>query len=341
MVKWSMAEKSNKYIVIWLTLCCAVVIITTVIGGYTRLSGAGLAITEWKPVTGILPPLTYKSLVAEFNKYKLIPQYEQINQDITLEAFKKLYMTEYIHRNAARTVFVIFLLPLCYFIQLKALNRRQLIISCASVLIILLQGLVGWYMVKSGLSVKTEVSHYRLTVHFMLSTSLLLITFLNLLYTLYQDKIIKDKCNVQLTSAIGIMTALTLIQIILGCLTAGLKAGYVSNTFPLMEGVLWPTELFNTKSFFANDPRVIHFLHRLTGIIIIIIAFPVLRHSRYTCQAAAIRMIKIMISIQFALGVITIVRNMPTVTAVAHQLSSLLLLCALIYGLFVAYHDIT
>jgi cytochrome c oxidase assembly protein subunit 15 len=311
----------NNSIKIWLIASAFMCILMVFIGGVTRLSNAGLSIVEWKPVTGLLPPLSNYAWEEEFSKYQKSPEYRIINTHMTLSEFKKIFLIEFIHRIAARLTGVIICIPLMFFYFSGRLpfaqNKSYLLIP----LLLLAQGFMGWYMVKSGLKFKPYVSHFRLTAHLMLAVALYSI----ILWKLYQGKF--------RPSALGI-TALSVvyIQIFLGGLVAGLDAGLIYNTFPLMGESFVPEEYLALNVIdIIYDPASVQFLHRSMAYVVLIctIAFA------YTIKNMAAIFIVSAVLMQVITGVMTLVLVVPFSLALIHQFFAMILLTSIIYALTV------
>ena len=217
------------------------------IGGFTRLTQSGLSITEWKPVTGILFPTNQNAWLKEMQKYKQTPEFKEYNSNITMSEFKKIYFIEYFHRLFGRITGFIFLIPFFYLIAQKKLKRHSVTRLTIVFLMGVAQGFLGWYMVKSGLAQTPSVSHYRLAAH--LGMAGIILSFLCYELSLTID--IKQK-KIPGKNLIVPFLLLIWLQIILGGFVAGLKAGFIYNTFPLMAGNLVPEEIYTTQINYWN-----------------------------------------------------------------------------------------
>ncbi|MDX5596045.1 MAG: COX15/CtaA family protein, partial [Wolbachia endosymbiont of Andrena labialis] len=233
-----------KPVAIWLFLCSVMVILMVGIGGFTRLSKAGLSITEWKPITGTLPPLSEQDWLQEKLKYEATPEYKALNYGISMEEFRAIYLIEYIHRLVARLTGLVFVLPFIYFILRRKISKKVVIKLFVALLFGALQAFAGWYMVKSGLVAKPHVSHYRLALHLLLA----LVIFALLSYQFFDYQIRPQQTKLKVSGNTiyyaRMILVLIVIQIIFGAFVAGLNAGLIYNTFPLMDGQIVPEDLF-------------------------------------------------------------------------------------------------
>ncbi|MGH6633120.1 MAG: COX15/CtaA family protein, partial [Sphingopyxis sp.] len=248
----------------WLWAVALLVIIVVGVGGITRLTESGLSITEWRPVSGVLPPLSEAGWIAEFEKYKLIPEYREINLGMTLAGFKAIFFWEWLHRILGRLVGMALLVPLAWYAWRRAIPAGYGPRLIALAALVGLQGAIGWWMVASGLEYRTDVSHFRLATHLL--TALFLLA--GLVWTARDlDRLARDPAArpARLTgSALGVI-AILFVQLLLGAWVAGLNAGYVASSWPLMndhfvpEGIDWAGGAWLALT---NDPFLIHFLHR-------------------------------------------------------------------------------
>ena len=263
----------NKYISLWLKIMCLAIICMIFIGGLTRLTNSGLSITEWKPITGIVPPLTEKSWTQEFNKYRQSPEYLKINNSIDLPEFKSIFWVEFIHRIAGRITGILYLLPLMYFLFSGAISGAKIFVYLGGLILLIGQGFAGWYMVKSGLVSSPHVSHFRLAIHLLLAISLYAILFWQLMKQSFDIILISSKIHLSgINLWLNISLIFLFIQITFGAFVAGLDAGLVYNEFPLMGNSFVPTEIIfknlTLESFY--DPVFVQFVHRILGYIVAI-----------------------------------------------------------------------
>ena len=320
----------------WLLFAAALVFAMVVVGGITRLTESGLSITEWKPITGALPPLSDSAWAAEFEKYKQIPEYTQINgpAGMTLAEFKFIYFWEWVHRLLGRVVGLAFALPLVWFWMKRAIPagyKRRLVALMA---LGGLQGAIGWWMVSSGLSARTDVSHYRLAVHLL--TALFILG--GLIWTALDLKILARNPAAKpakLTGFSSIVLAILFVQLLFGAWVAGLNAGYVSNSWPLMNDRFYPDGVDMAKgAIFAlvNDPFLTHFVHRWWAWVAVIALIMLARRTR----AAGVRPASIAIhsafGVQILLGIATVMTGVNIIVAVLHQAVGALVVASTVWG---------
>ncbi|MBK9593437.1 MAG: COX15/CtaA family protein [Crocinitomicaceae bacterium] len=336
----------SKSIGYWLLIGAFLVLMMIMLGGYTRLSHSGLSMVTWKPVTGFIPPLNQENWIAEFEAYKTSPEYKLRNYNFSLEEFKEIYWPEFLHRLLGRITGIVFIIPFLYFLIRNKLRnpklKRHLIIIF---LLGVLQGFVGWYMVKSGLVDQPAVSHYRLAIHLCLALILygyLFLVALKILTTENENQShISD--HVKLKSVLSITLVVVILQIIYGAFVAGLKAGLFYPTFPKM-GPLWiphtvtdSIEQEGIMSFF-NSPYVVQFVHRWLGILVLLFAGYLFFKSRKTILSDSIRksiaLILLLTLTQVLLGVLTLIHLVPVSLGVLHQLCAVLLLTSVLYTIF-------
>ena len=328
----SPAGRERRIITLWLLAVAALVVATLLVGGATRLTESGLSIVEWKPVTGTLPPLSQGAWQAEFEKYQTIPQYRELNRGMTLDQFKTIYWWEWAHRLLGRVIGAAFLLPFLYFLWrgwvTKELRTRLWIIFGLGAV----QGAVGWWMVASGLTERISVSQYRLAFHLTLACVIYaaIIWTLQRLWTL--DGTLAMSCQ-RLTAIV--LVALILIQIYLGALVAGLDAGLTFNTWPLIDDAFVPAAdrlWFETpwwRNLFENA-LMVQFNHRmaayLLAIVVILHAIDVVRKvDHHDAMAGALTLVAL-VGLQAAIGILTLVQQVPIGLALAHQAMAVLLL---------------
>jgi cytochrome c oxidase assembly protein subunit 15 len=309
----------------WLVSIAALIAIMVLVGGATRLTEAGLSIVEWKPVTGTLPPLNQEQWAEAFEAYKTIPQYRELNAGMNLGEFKTIFWWEWSHRLLGRAIGVAYLLPFLWFLwrgMLSAdLKRRLWLIFGLGTL----QGAVGWWMVASGLSERVEVSQYRLATHLVLA----LLIFAGIVWTLRR---LADRPALAAPSRLKItsvaLLVMTFVQLYLGALVAGLRAGRVYNTWPDIDGALIPSSarLFFEEPWWRNlfdNALTVQFEHRMTAYALLVLALlHALDAVRSRAGAAAIDgalWLAAAVTLQAALGILTLLNQVPIVLALAHQ----------------------
>ncbi|WP_430427139.1 COX15/CtaA family protein [Parasphingorhabdus sp.] len=319
----------------WLYSVAFLVFIMVIVGGITRLTESGLSITEWKPVTGALPPLSEAHWLSEFEKYQQIPEYLEINgpAGMTLADFKFIYFWEWVHRLLGRVIGLAFALPLLWFAVKRAIPSGYGWRLVALLALGGFQGAIGWWMVTSGLSERTDVSHFRLAVHLL--TALFILG--GLVWTALDLRQLAkgDDRSARLTGLGLIISFVLFLQLLFGAYTAGLNAGYVSNTWPLMNdffipgGIDWTGGLWTALN---NDPYLIHFIHRwwawVTVGFLVILARKVRQQDRRASVA-----IHSAFGIQILLGIATVMTGVNIHLAVLHQAVGALVVASAAWGL--------
>ena len=323
-------EKINNLFLYWLTSSLLLVFFIIIVGGLTRLTNSGLSITEWELFTGILPPLNNESWVIYFQLYKEIPQYKLLNFDMSLEEFKIIFYWEYFHRMLARLIGLFFLIPLIFFYFTRKINKINLNICFAIFILILLQGIVGWYMVKSGLVNDVTVSHYRLSVH--LSIAFIIIS--SIFWLIKNVTMKENKTFFKITNhnvPFQILIFLIFSQIIIGAFVSGLDAGKIYQTWPLMGNNYFPDDIIlnkfkNTLNFSSH--ALVQFYHRNLAYIIIIYAFFLsifIYKNKLIKLYSSLKLLLLFLSVQIILGILTLISGLNIYLASAHQITSVLL----------------
>lgn len=333
-----LSPKARRQVATWLFTVCALIFAMVVLGGVTRLTRSGLSIVDWKPILGILPPLSEAEWQAAFDAYKQFPEYQKINLGMDLDGFKSIFWFEYWHRVLGRVIGLAFFFPLVYF-WLRGMLSRALAPKLVIMFILGgLQGGLGWYMVKSGLVDVPHVSPYRLTAHLSLAIGIfgyMMWVALGLVLpaSSYADKTTGDyfkRRALALLALIGLM-------IVSGGFVAGTKAGYAYNTFPTMNGFWFPPGLYEASPFYRNffeNLTTVQFNHRLLAYIIVgaIIALVIVVYrstSQRSLRLAIFGLLAAM-GIQVTLGISTLLSHMAIPIAAAHQGGALILLSATI-----------
>ncbi|HZK89479.1 MAG TPA: COX15/CtaA family protein [Stellaceae bacterium] len=331
-------DRSPRPVAIWLLACCAMIIAMVVIGGITRLTWSGLSITEWQPVTGIVPPLSAAAWQAEFAKYQQIPQYRLLNAGMSLGDFKTIFLWEYVHRLWGRLIGFVYLVPFLYFLIRGRISRRLAWPLAGIFALGGCQGALGWYMVESGLADRIEVSQYRLTAHLALALVIYAATLWTALGLLENPR---GGAPPRIRRGAELVLALVGLTIVAGGFVAGLNAGLVYNTFPLMDGRFVPAGYAQLEPFirnwFENVPAV-QFDHRLLAMTtvgsVILLWFAGARGApRSALPVAARRALHALLAaalLQLALGISTLLLVVPIALATVHQGGAVLLLTAAI-----------
>ncbi len=322
----------TRAIRLWLYAVAALVLAMVLVGGATRLTESGLSITEWKPLTGVVPPLSENGWQAAFEKYRAIPQYRELNSGMNLAEFKTIYWWEWTHRLLGRVIGAAYLLPFLWFLWrgwvTRELRPRLWFIFGLGAL----QGVVGWWMVASGLADRVEVSQYRLATHLLLACAI----YVALIWTAWR---LGDRATGHVPGRIRLgatgLLILVLGQVYLGALVAGLRAGYAYNTWPLIDGALIPDRarlFFETplwRNFFENILTV-QFDHRMLAYAILVAAFlhtfDVVRTVRGRAARLGAVALLAAVVLQVALGIATLLWRVPLPLALLHQAMAMLVL---------------
>lgn len=320
---------------IWLWSLAALVFLMVIVGGATRLTESGLSITEWKPLSGIIPPLGEASWQAEFENYKKIPQYAELFPEMDLNGFKFIFFFEWTHRLLGRLIGAATLLPLLYFWMIGLLPRGLTPKLVGVLMLGALQGVVGWWMVKSGLTDRVEVAQERLAIHLLLAS----LTFAALVWLAAslkrRDAEIAAPALPRLRWFAGGTALLVLLQIGLGALVAGLRAGRAFNTWPLIDGYFWPPrdKLFLLSPLWRNfldNLLMVQFQHRMTAYMLLALALvQALYTSRVAAGSRAERRAFVVAGLaasQAAIGIVTLILAVPLWAGLLHQAFAMIVL---------------
>ena len=328
----------DRQIAKWLIFCAAVIFGMIVLGGLTRLTGSGLSMVEWKPLIGVIPPLNEHDWLATFEKYKQYPEYQKTNLDMSLDGFKSIFMYEYLHRLLGRLIGVLFALPMLYFFL-----RRRVRNGLGPKLIVLffmggLQGLLGWYMVKSGLVDNPRVSQYRLTAHLGVAVAIyayMVWLAFDLLYS--RDRSLGITFRPRARWML-VLVALVYLMILSGGLVAGTRAGLAYPTWPLMGDSFIPRGLYaTTPAWIAmfEDITTIQFNHRIFAYVLFAllnaVAVVIYRNSPSRRGKIAAVLLLIALWMQVILGISTLLLHVPVSLGTAHQGGAVLLLTAMLF----------
>lgn len=332
-------NRDHSAVALWLLVCAAMVFIMVVIGGITRLTGSGLSMVEWRPVYGFLPPLTPEAWQRVFELYRTSPQYLEVNAGMSLEAFRSIFWWEYFHRLWGRIIGLAFFLPFVWFL---ICGRIGGVLALKLLVIFLLggaQGVLGWYMVKSGLVDIPEVSQYRLAAHFFMAFliyGLLIWTALTLFYparSAIGDSRHSAVRRLSLT-ALGLVS----ITVISGAFVAGTNAGFIFNTFPLMDGRIVPPGYFEDRWAAFEDLATIQFNHRVLALLTFAVIVWLWWQSRWLALVPrARRAANILLAsavLQIAIGVTTLLMVVPVYMGATHQAGALILFTAILWLVF-------
>lgn len=333
--------KNNKYVIYWLLSGCVLLFIMVMVGGITRLTNSGLSMTDWHLVTDTFPPTSEEAWNEAFEEYKKFPEYQKINihHDFTIDDYKFIYFWEWFHRFIGRIIGIVFIIPFTYFFIKKRLDAST-IKKCVILLFMGgFQGFLGWFMVKSGLIDHPDVSHYRLSLH-------LTFAFITFAYTLWValDLIYprKQEVIVSLRKWARIALVFLIIQIIFGGFVAGLNAGMIHNHWPLMsEGkiiheTVW-TEQPTLIQNLTEGKSGVQFVHRTLAYIVVgLMLFLYFKGTKYklsNLQEKGLQILVLFVGLQFLLGVLTLLYQVPLWLGLAHQMMAFLLLSSMVFVL--------
>ena len=333
-----MSASNDRMVHRWLVASALAVILAVAIGGITRLTESGLSITEWRPVSGVLPPRSAAEWDAAYQKYLAIPEAQTVHRGIRLAAFQRLYWWEWVHRLLARVVGLVLALP--YFVllargRIRRGHRARLLLLPV---LAMAQGALGWYMVRSGLEARVDVSAYRLTAHLALALAIFVVAVWTAL-DLRTNELAGPVPRRVVASLFG-ASALTSLTILSGGFVAGLDAGKIFNTFPLMGGAVLPPGYSVFSAWWQNaleNPVAAQFHHRVlamtTGVVLLLIARTI-RSSEASAasgelRTAALRM-GLVVIMQVALGITTLLLAVPVALGVLHQVTGVATLTAVL-----------
>ena len=330
------APVRNRAVMNWLFAFAGVVAFLVVFGGFVRLTRSGLSITEWNPISGTIPPRGEQAWLEEFTKYQATPEFQQINFNMTLEEYKYIFYIEWIHRFLARFAGLVYAIPVFYFLFTKKIPLQDFGIYFAMGMLFIAQAFAGWIMVASGLVDRPSVSHFNLTIHLLLALTLFGLALWTALGHKYgfPERNIKSKWSLPSKLAL-IFFILLIIQIAYGGMTAGLKAGHVSDTWPLMFGKLVPPNLFSSWINLFEVPQTIVFIHRwlaFVGLIAVPVVYYFAKKRNYPREILnGLLLLTAVVALQITLGVLTILSYVNIVVALMHQANAIVLLGLAIY----------
>ena len=329
-----MLNSDHRQIALWLLTCAAIIFGMILLGGVTRLTNSGLSMVEWKPLVGIIPPLSQADWQELFLKYQQYPEYQKINMGMTLDEFKPIFMYEYLHRVLGRLIGIIFIIPFVYFYVTKKLSPQLSIRLTIMLILGGCQGVLGWYMVKSGLVDNPHVSQYRLTAHLGLAVliySFIVWTALDIL-----NANVNQFRNLALPSIT--ITGLIFVMILSGGLVAGTRAGYAYSTWPLMGDSFIPAGLYAMQPAWLSafeDITTIQFNHRILAYIIALFILGFVVKAFYLKVSGKLRTavisLLVLLVVQISLGVSTLIFYVPISVAATHQVGAVALLTAALF----------
>lgn len=336
-------NNANRQVVIWLATGCFLIFVMVIIGGVTRLTGSGLSMVDWSYLIGSLPPMTEEAWQQSFDSYKEFPEYEIQPHGFNVEDYKRIFWWEYIHRMLGRAIGIVFIVPFFYFLYTRKikgnlLNKVLILFALGA-----LQGFVGWFMVKSGLVNVPHVSHYRLALHLVMAFLTFAWALWIILEIIYPHR--RKKTHTVIRGFCITMLIVLFIQIVYGAFVAGLKAGLFYNTFPKM-GDRWIAE-----GVFAMDPLYrnflegiagVQFVHRYVAILILVVEILffvfAMRKNLDGELKSALKLGMIMVLLQEALGIFTLIFAVPISLGLLHQVGAFMLLGVMIYILRLSRH---
>ena len=329
--------RGDRAIAWWLLVCCALVFAMVVLGGVTRLTGSGLSIVHWKPISGVLPPIGEAAWEREFAHYRQSPEYAHVNKGMSLGEFKGIFWFEYAHRLLGRLIGVAFILPFLYFLVRRRIERWLVPRLAAMFVLGGLQGLLGWYMVKSGLVDNPHVSHYRLAAHLALAVIIYAFMLWTALSILRRDGGVEPAGARALVPVVAVVLAAVFLTMLTGAFVAGLKAGFIYNTFPLMGGRWWPEGMWSMTPAYINvfeNPATVQFIHRwvASATFLLIVAFWLGARRRDPGRRARMWLdaVGIAAAVQVALGISTLLTRVPVPLAALHQAGAMVLVTLLL-----------
>tara|TARA_R110002072_G_scaffold1587_1_gene13281 strand:+ start:75992 stop:77005 length:1014 start_codon:yes stop_codon:yes gene_type:complete len=331
--------KDNKKVIYWLLTGCILIFIMVVVGGITRLTHSGLSISNYKLISGTIPPMNEAEWIEAFDLYKQYPEYQKLNNHFGLEDFKDIYFWEWLHRVIGRLIGLVFVIPFVYFLLKKQLTKPTIRKSLFLLFLGGFQGFLGWYMVKSGLVDRPDVSHYRLAMHLTTAFITFAYTFWVALDLWYP---IKKEVDKGFRNLIRVGLTLLILQIIWGAFVAGLDAGWIHNHWPLMSDgkLIHETVTIEQNPVWKNfveGKSGVQFVHRyLAYIVVAIIGMIWWRSNKMTLslpQKNGVNLLLLLVLVQFILGVFTLIYQVPVVLGVLHQVVAFFLLAAMTFTL--------
>lgn len=331
-----MPQTQNKAVMKWLFIFSGIVAFLVVFGGFVRLTRSGLSIVEWNPISGVVPPIGQTAWEAEFAKYQQTPEYIKVNTGMTLDEYKYIFFIEWIHRLIARLAGFAYAIPVFYFLFKKAIPWKEFGIYFVMGMLFISQAVAGWIMVASGLVDRPAVSHFNLTIHLLLALTLFALALWTALGHKFGFPEPGKKVKWSLPSKLALTSfILLIIQIAYGGMTAGLKAGHVSSTWPLMFGKWVPPNLFNAWINLLEMPQTIVFIHRWfawIGLLAVPYVFWVVKKQNYPrdIQNGLLWLIGA-VALQITLGVWTVLSFVNIVVALVHQANAIVLFGLAIY----------
>ena len=331
-------RRENVSIILWLFTGCFLIFTMVIVGGITRLTGSGLSMVDWNLFMGTIPPLNYQEWIEAFDQYKQYPEFQERNYMFTLADFKKIFFWEYLHRMLGRFIGLVFIIPYIYFIVRKRFSTK-LFIQCTILLFMgSLQAFFGWWMVKSGLVDRPDVSHLRLATHLITAFLTFCYTFWIMLTLVFPQK---KNFNITLYRSSIVLFVILILQIIYGAFVAGLDAGQVYNSWPKMydkwiaESVYAMTPLWKNFIYGLSGVQFIHrYLAFFLAFIVVYMFFHAKKINLSKLETTTINVLLIIIILQVVLGIFTLLHGVPIWLGVIHQLGAFILLGTTVLCLF-------
>jgi len=315
---------------VWLLICAVVVYIMVVVGGITRLTQSGLSMVEWAPIMGIFPPLDEATWLEIFRKYQAFPEYQKINLGMSLVEFKNIFWWEYGHRVLGRFIGLIYLLPLLFFLAKGMVPKAWLFRLFALFVLGGLQGLMGWYMVKSGLVDVPYVSQYRLVAHLGLAL-LIFATMFWYSMDFLRSGVARQCASKTYRNLTGYLVVVVFLMMLSGGFVAGTKAGFIMNTFPKMSGQWLPDTWMAMSPWWRNffeNPITVQFMHRCLALVVAFSAVLTFWQARKQNFATRADLVILIMLLQISLGIAALVLIVPIVLGAAHQAGAVALLAS-------------
>ena len=330
------SPSQNTAVMKWLYVFAFVVAFLVVFGGFVRLTRSGLSIVEWNPISGAMPPSGQQGWEEEFAKYQETPEFKLINSGMTLSEYKFIFYMEWFHRNVARTAGLVYAFPVFYFLIKKTIPIKEFGIYFVMGILFISQAVAGWVMVASGLDQRPSVSHLNLTLHLLLALTLFGLALWTAFGHKYGFPDTSKKAEWSLPSKLAVFAfVILIIQISYGGFTAGLKAGHVSETWPLMLGKLIPPNLFNSWINIFETPQTIVFIHRWfawLGLILVPAVYYIVKKQNYPAEIqTGLKWLIGVVALQITLGILTILSYVNIVIALIHQANAIFLFGLAVY----------
>lgn len=335
-----MPKTQNRAVMNWILTFMLFAFFLVVFGGFVRLTRSGLSIVEWNPISGAIPPLNQQAWQNEFAKYQLTPEFQKINNTMTLDQYREIFMIEWFHRIFARIAGFIFAIPFFVFLFNKTIPIKEVGVYLIMGVLFLAQAVMGWLMVSSGLVDQPSVSHYLLAAHLFMALTLISLSVWIALGHFYGFPLYPKNTKLSNTTKLTIAgLVILLIQIAYGSFTAGLKAGYISATWPLMLGKLIPNGLLSQYQpkvvNLINAPLTVVFIHRWWAFVVLVVVvgiFWFIHKQNYSSDVAkGINLVVILVIIQIILGILVLHFHVEIVVALLHQANAIALFISMVY----------